>query len=99
NSALMDKLASLNEERAVAIINYNNGLVKLTDAQIEYITYVKRHLEIIEKGLENSNKPIYINKITDVFYFNIKELKNVKEAMPHSAFDKSQVKYFENNVN
>lgn len=99
SSALLDKVSSLSEEKAVSIIHYNNGLVQLTDAQLEYITYVTRNLKIIEQGLGNPSKPIGISKITDVFYFNIKELKNVNEEIPFSAFDKSQVEFFENNVN
>ncbi|MET3731583.1 hypothetical protein [Moheibacter stercoris] len=98
NYNFINKPGIISSDDAVAIIHYNNGLVELTDAQLEYITYVNRNLKLIETGLVKSNEPILISKITDVFYFNIKELSDVNKELPRSVFDKSQIEYFEKNV-
>lgn len=98
NYTFLNRPGIVSSDDAVAIIHYNNGLVKLTDAQLEYITYLNRNLKLIETGLEKSNEPILISKITDVFYFNIKELSDVNKELPRSVFDKSQIEYFEKNV-
>lgn len=98
NYTFLNKPGIVSSDDAVAIIHYNNGLVQLTDAQLEYITYVKRNLKLIETGLGKSNEPILISKITDVFYFNIKELSDVNKELPRSIFEKSQIEYFEKNV-
>lgn len=98
NSVLLNKAGVVSEESAVAIIHYNNGLVQLTDAQLEYITYVNRNLKHIEKGLETPEQSIMLSKLTDVFYFNIKELSDVNKELPRSVFDVSQISFFEKNV-
>lgn len=95
---LLNKVTNSVENKAASVIHYNNGLVELTDAQLEYITYLNRNLKFIKEGLKTPNQTILLTKITDVFYFNLIEIGNVNDELSSDAFSQEEVAFFKENT-
>ncbi len=96
----MDKLESVTSggSNAAEIVAYNNVLIKLSDAQHNYLQGLNRNLNSISKGLQNYNDQFAFMGISPMFYHPVMSYNEPKPEEPGNAFEKEDKLFFEKNV-
>jgi len=79
------------------IVEYNNALIKLTDANYSYLKQVGSNLERIEKGLKNPNYQSEFNFIMEPMYIKPFTVKITPENPP-GAMSSGDKKFFKDSV-